>query len=288
MIDTISPGYDGFDRGREAASSAALLEGPVGTRQSAPDAADEAATPELRSVACVLSARTGDLEAVRQAACLTEGGRLTLIDAHPSGTGNSLRLAAARWIAAGHDLEPEVQAVDAPPSAPTVQMLAAGHDLLVVAAPPCRLNGVARAAVRQSPVPVLVARPRADRESVADRLLVASDGSDEAWPAVALAHDIARRHRSAFAAVVPAPNTPKPELMLLDLTHGGVPDGTDPAVLPVTAGVADALVDAARAYDATLLVIGCRGLSGVAGLASVSARVAERADCSVLVVRPPT
>jgi nucleotide-binding universal stress UspA family protein len=257
----------------------------VGEHASAAEA-DPTATPELRSIACVVTAVAGDLEAVRQAACLAEGGRLTLIAARPHGARDRAGLAAARRLAAGHGLEPDVRVVDAPPAAPTVHLLAGGHDLLVVAAPAHGLDGVARAAVRQSPVPVLVARPRPDGARVADRLLVASDGADEAWPAVALAHDIARAHGSALAAVVPAPLTLAPELMVLDLTHGGVPDGTDPAVVPVSCGVADALVTAAAAYDATLLVIGCRGLSGVAGLASVSARVAERAACSVLVVRP--
>lgn len=46
----------------------------------------------------------------------------------------------------------------------------------------------------------------------------------------------------------------------------------------------DALVDASR--EADLLIVGSRGLHGLAALGSVSERVAHRAECSVLVVRP--
>jgi nucleotide-binding universal stress UspA family protein len=45
----------------------------------------------------------------------------------------------------------------------------------------------------------------------------------------------------------------------------------------------DALV--AASAEADLLVIGSRGLHGLASLGSVSERVAHRAHCSVLVVR---
>lgn len=45
----------------------------------------------------------------------------------------------------------------------------------------------------------------------------------------------------------------------------------------------DALVDAA--LEADLVVVGNRGLHGLRSLGSVSARVAARCDCSVLVVR---
>jgi nucleotide-binding universal stress UspA family protein len=47
----------------------------------------------------------------------------------------------------------------------------------------------------------------------------------------------------------------------------------------------DVLVGAAEQAD--LLVLGSRGLVGVRALGSVSERVAHKARCSVLVVRPP-
>jgi nucleotide-binding universal stress UspA family protein len=49
---------------------------------------------------------------------------------------------------------------------------------------------------------------------------------------------------------------------------------------------ADALVAAAD-DDAALIVVGSRGLHGWKAVGSVSERVAHRASCSVLVVKPP-
>jgi nucleotide-binding universal stress UspA family protein len=47
----------------------------------------------------------------------------------------------------------------------------------------------------------------------------------------------------------------------------------------------DALVDAAA--DCDLLIVGSRGLHGLAALGSVAERVAHRARCPVLIVRMP-
>jgi len=50
------------------------------------------------------------------------------------------------------------------------------------------------------------------------------------------------------------------------------------------AGAAAALIE--TAHEADLVVVGSRGLHGLKALGSVSERVAHRANCSVLVVRP--
>jgi nucleotide-binding universal stress UspA family protein len=243
------------------------------------------APPKLDSVACLVTDGDGGLEAVGQAATLAEGGRLTLIDAHPQDGEDRARLAVARRVAARHALEPEVRHIQAPPTAPTVQMLAAGHDLLVVAADAQDQPGIARHAVRQAPLPVMVARARRDGAAVVDRVLAAVDGSDEALAAMTLAHVIARRHGSALAAVVPAAGGQTDALMIVDL-RGPPRPASEPLLIPSAHDVADAIVAAARRRDATLIVAGSRGLSGIAGLASVSSRVADSAGCSVLVVRP--
>ena len=47
----------------------------------------------------------------------------------------------------------------------------------------------------------------------------------------------------------------------------------------------EALVERVSEANADLLVVGSRGLHGVAALGSVSERIAHRASCSVLVVR---
>ena len=251
-----------------------------GTRE----ARTAAATAALRSVACLLTSGPTHLEAVRQAAALATGGRLTLIDVHPRGADSRARLTGAWRIATAHGLEPEVRIVHAPPTAPTVLLLAAGHDLLVVGGPRFGLDGPSRAAIRQAPVPVLVARPRADDAAVSDRLLVATDGSPEAGTAVSIARAIAERHGSALVAVVPA--SEPPSLTVLDLSPGAARSPVGTVAVGTADGVADAIVEAGRMRDATLVVVGSRGLSGIAALESVSARVAERAACSVLVTRP--
>ena len=47
----------------------------------------------------------------------------------------------------------------------------------------------------------------------------------------------------------------------------------------------EALVERAAEANADLLVVGSRGVHGMAALGSVSERVAHRAGCSVLVIR---
>ncbi|MGH3044966.1 MAG: universal stress protein [Gaiellaceae bacterium] len=70
-----------------------------------------------------------------------------------------------------------------------------------------------------------------------------------------------------------------------DLDLAAVHAITDDAVLEEGHPV-DTLLNAAKSAD--LLVVGSRGLHGVRALGSVSERVAHKAPCSVLVVRPPT
>ena len=62
--------------------------------------------------------------------------------------------------------------------------------------------------------------------------------------------------------------------------------GAEPLVLAEQAPAHKAIVAAAATIDATLVVIGSRGLAGVHALGSVSERVAHEAPCSVLVLRP--
>lgn len=243
------------------------------------------ASPAFPSVACVVTPGVDDLEAVSQAAALAEGGRLTLIDAHPRGAETLARVTAAWSIAAGHGLQPQVRVIHAPPTAPTVHMLAASHDLLVVAAGAADDGGLARAAVLQAPVPVLVVRPRSDGAAVTERILAAVDGSPEAAAALAAAHEIGRRHGSAVAALVPGPGTGPPAMIVVDLERETLAEHL-PLLVSAPTGAVDAIVDTVMLHDPTLLVMGSRGLSGIAALASVSARVAERVACSVLVVRP--
>ena len=86
-------------------------------------------------------------------------------------------MTAASRIAIAHGVDPEIRVILAPPTAPTLFMLCAGHDLLVVAAGAhAVLDDLPLAAVRQAPIPVLVARPLPAGAAVTERLLVAPTG----------------------------------------------------------------------------------------------------------------
>jgi nucleotide-binding universal stress UspA family protein len=114
------------------------------------------------------------------------------------------------------------------------------------------LGSVATHLLHKAPCSVLVARQEWP-EGRPSRVIVGADGSRAAVTALHAAHDLAERLGSPLEAL------------------------TDPD--PV-----QALVAAAGKDD--LIVVGSRGLHGPRALGSVSERVAHRAPCSVLVVRP--
>jgi nucleotide-binding universal stress UspA family protein len=248
--------------------------------------AGRAVAPEALSVLCAVTSGPATIEAVRQAAALAAGGSLTIVDASPPGDRDDAHLTAACRVASRHGVDAEIHQVRAQ-ATPTLLLLAAEHDLLVVSADRNDALGDAlpRAVVQQAPIPVLLARPHPDGAPVTARILVATDGSPEAQAALAVGHEIAGRHGSGLAVVSPAPGPASGHvgLVLRDLTRSADPDAT---ALASEVSIPDAIAQAARRYDATLVVVGSRGLSGVAALASVSAGVATTADCSVLVLRP--
>jgi nucleotide-binding universal stress UspA family protein len=245
--------------------------------------------PVFGSIVCGVGPGEASLEAARQAAMLATGGDLSLVAIEPAGAEAASRrqLAAARDITRVHGLDPTVTEVRADAVTPALLLLAAHHDLLVVGAHRADEGhpDTARAAVHQAPVPVMVARaPRAGAE-VTDRLLIAIDGSPEAHDAMTVAGALARRHAAEVAVVAPLPgHSEHPAVLAADLAEARVFTHR-PAVLDGDDG-AEAIVRAARAVDATLVVMGSRGLSGIAALSSVSEHVAHEAHCSVLVVRP--
>ncbi|HET7649008.1 MAG TPA: universal stress protein [Gaiellaceae bacterium] len=112
------------------------------------------------------------------------------------------------------------------------------------------LGSVATTMLHEAPCSVLLAR-RADE--FPGRVLVGADGSEGAAQAEAVARSVADSVQTISAA------------------EGRNAVGT---------------LEAASA-GAGLLVLGSRGLRGVAALGSVGERVAHRARCSVLVVRQP-
>jgi nucleotide-binding universal stress UspA family protein len=64
--------------------------------------------------------------------------------------------------------------------------------------------------------------------------------------------------------------------------------GREPVVVEVSGDPDEGIVRVAAQIDASLVVIGSRGLEGIKALSSVSERVVRMAPCSVLVARPPS
>lgn len=136
------------------------------------------------------------------------------------------------------------------------------------------LGSVATAMLHDATCAVLVARTPEEPDAFPRTILVGYDGSSTALDAAAVGERLGQQLGTpvrSLAATGGKPLTlerfPWREDLEWDEGH------------PVKA-----LVTASR--DADLLIVGSRGLHGLAALGSVSERVAHRAECSVLVVRP--
>jgi nucleotide-binding universal stress UspA family protein len=133
------------------------------------------------------------------------------------------------------------------------------------------LGSVATEVLHKAPCSVLVAR---SGECASGAIVAGVDGSRASLEALAVARGLAAERRCRLDAIV---------------ADGGKPVDVD-ALVPFARAIrwvhthpVDALVEASSAAD--LVVVGSRGLHGLASLGSVSERVAHRAACSVLVVR---
>jgi nucleotide-binding universal stress UspA family protein len=128
--------------------------------------------------------------------------------------------------------------------------------------------------VHEAPCPVLVARPGVEPGAWPRTIAVGVDGSPQAGAALAVAVELATRVGSPLIAVAAEGGKP------LDVDGMRYVDTLRHDQRPPV----EALV--AVSHEADLLVIGSRGLHGLRAMGSVSERVAHRAACSVLVVRP--
>jgi nucleotide-binding universal stress UspA family protein len=149
------------------------------------------------------------------------------------------------------------------------------------------LESTESVAVHRATVPVLVARRPPEGAEFPDRVLVATDGSAAAERAVGLASDIARRHRSPLTIVtVGADDLPDSDAVAAHASEIAAQRGLEPQVCLELGHPEECILEAAGRDQSSLIVLGSRGLTGVKALGSVSERVAHRARCSVLVVRP--
>ncbi|HEX6580905.1 MAG TPA: universal stress protein [Actinomycetota bacterium] len=130
-----------------------------------------------------------------------------------------------------------------------------------------------------------------------DRIVLAVDGSEHAGRAVGVAADLAKGGGEVHAihvhevGIVASIETSSEAKKLVDgvvgeLQNAGV-RASGSAIAARAGSVAPAILDAAKTFDANLIVLGTRGLSDFAGLllGSVAHKVIHHAECPVLVVR---
>lgn len=139
------------------------------------------------------------------------------------------------------------------------------------------LGSVTTVVLHEAPCSVLVARTRPDDQALPRSIVVGNDGSDGSAAAWAVARGLADRLQIEAMPVTARPSK--------DIDLAAVHAITEDARLEEGDPVETLL---SLAQNADLLVVGSRGLHGLRALGSVSERVAHKAPCSVLVVRPPT
>jgi nucleotide-binding universal stress UspA family protein len=256
-------------------------------------------------VVCGIDASRADETAV-QAACEMAGGggHVALVCVvHSAGVGATAEatIAPAR---ASRALKRAMKQTRDAGVASSVYMLRSTHksetllraaedgDILVVGthgesrAAGIALGGVTATALHRATVPVLVARPG---HAIGDGpVLIASDGSPASDGACTLGGGIAARS-GAPVILFTVDDGHGDEQTRHDLARQAVDlraaTGHEPTVAHGSGRPADAIVEAAD--GASIVVVGSHGRTGLSALGSVSERVAHRAPCSVLVVRPP-
>jgi nucleotide-binding universal stress UspA family protein len=258
-----------------------------------------------RALVCGVDGSRGSAEAVRQALTLAGSGShvdFALVEwTTGHGTSAQASVAPARaavaldeaaHLAAEAGVESATRTVRSNDPASALVELARDADLLVVGATRhSRAGGivlgrVSTAAAHRSPCDVLIARPEPHGHPFAERILVGFDGSQPARRAVAIAGEIARRHGSRLTVASFWPSTAERRhatsevvVALTELT------GSEPVVVSGDGAAHERLAQLATGLEASLVVVGSRGLTGVSALGSVSERVAHAVPCSVLIAR---
>jgi nucleotide-binding universal stress UspA family protein len=151
------------------------------------------------------------------------------------------------------------------------------------------LGSTATFALHEGTVPVLIARPVPGDRRLAERVLVATTGSGTERHATRLAAQIAAGAGGRVTLVHCERDTGSAvrHELALEAADAREITGVEPVVITVRGHGPDPIVAIAQELEATLIVVGSRGLAGVRALASVSERVGGAAACSVLVIRDP-
>lgn len=258
-------------------------------------------------VLCAIDASRGSREAVKQAIVLTAPGAVlrfvAVSQARGTGLAEVAELGSSRANAALEEAAHEAKEAGVSASvklrtgSPTSDVLlgeAENHDLLVLGshgvsrAGGIMLGSTATQAAHRTTVPLLVARPGPPGYSFPDRILLASDGSARSWPAARATVRLA----DAFSSTVEIAHVPRDtgaerrRILAAQAVEILEATGEEPLIAGACGHVAEVIVDAARDFRASMVVVGHRGLRGMRALGSVSERVVHRSPCSVLVVPP--
>jgi nucleotide-binding universal stress UspA family protein len=241
-------------------------------------------------------------EAARQAATLVDG-ELTLLAAYDvapaivAGTGTHVpdyfdedlqRDAATGALGRAHEdvamAWPKGKIVRGRPAAALISEVEREQDTLLVVGSHGlgRLAGfimgsTATEVIHKAPSSVLVARRGSESDEFPNKVVVGVDGSPESAAAYAVARGLSRRFNAELWPVVAHGGKTVDRALIDSIVDGWREDLPDAPVAALLAAAA----------DADLLVVGSGGLHGLKALGSVSARVAHRAQSSVLIVRDP-
>ena len=143
-------------------------------------------------------------------------------------------------------------------------------------------GSVASAMAHFAPCSVLVAR-QPGAEAFPGLIVHANDGSPESLDAARVAGRLATRHGSTVVTLHVGEtrdrSVAEQAVALIESS------GREPVMKIEHGSPHRRIVEVANETDASLIVMGGRGRTGLAALGSVSERVTHRASCSVLIVR---
>ncbi|HEU6443509.1 MAG TPA: universal stress protein [Gaiellaceae bacterium] len=250
VFDCIVCGIDDSERGSEAARQAARLLAPDGSLH-------------LHAVADVAAFRRAGLAVAPSPADIVESLTQTLdrtaAEVRPSTSRLTKGIPVPTLLRRVGEEEATLLALGA-----RRQRRAAGFFM----------GSVTTKLLHDAPCSVLLARPQRSGVGPPTRIVVGVDGSPHAEAAAACARALRARFGGwLFSAAALGGKA----------IDGDEMSRLDPNVILDARHPVDALLALAEAAD--LLVVGSRGLHGLASLGSVSERVAHLARCSVLVVR---
>ena len=273
------------------------------------------AAPIFPDILCAIDGKEGGFNAVQQSASLAAPqGHLTFLAVTSYRSGGAHRPPAIGPLAAAGILDraegiardaglPYTSEVD--PGSPPARVIldwSARYDLLALGAPasswPSRLLsvGVGNKALEAFTTSLLVARPLEGDRSFADRIVVASDGTESSDRLVDFTARLAKA-RGSHVTLVHALGRESPlkrgrpreqegaleqQEQRLQRTQAS---GTSEVVVE-QGRAADVIRSAAAAAHASLVIMGSRSLDSMRAMGRVSRHVVHQARCSVLLVPP--